>query len=752
VSPQSGGSDLEQSVSVRAGLVGKLMATVRPSFRAEIYVPAGDDPVLGVRGCAVPDCDRSFWLAGLCSAHARRWQMRGRPDLEAFLAEPGPAVHGRSEPGGCTVTGCHYGTAGHGICSRHHGGWERAGRPDPLTWAAAVPAVPAGVHPPCLLPFCSLWTENQRNVFCKSHTTRWKQLGSPPAEEFIAHAQLRGKACLDFRCLPPHLRLEIQYAVQCRHDEGTVLTPPPVVNWAIQRVHAAGVDSVLDHDEVEWRNLTGQPRDTFCGFLIYAHDVLERLRDGSGWEVEYPRDVWRLEHLGGLTVNAGNPRPRNRLRFDRITQPWLCALVKRWLRLRLSSGLSVGTCVSDMAAVTRFSEFLDTTSTGVQALSDINRALLERFLAWLSSQSGAPSTHQHQVGSLHTFFQAIRQHGWDDTLPTTAVFFTGDAPARPPRLTRHLAEHVMAQIELPANMARWHNPDGRLVTLILIRGGLRTSDACQLPFDCVLRDGQDAPYLRYRNHKMRREAAVPIDEELLAEIQAQQTRVLQRWPDGNPHLFPAQTANARGLKGLTYYSYRCMMLRWLGNCDIRDEHQLPVHLTPHQWRHTFATRLINQDVPQEVIRVLLDHQSTEMTAHYARLSDQSVRRRWEQATKVNINGERVDLDADGPLAQAQWAKTRYGLATQTLPHGYCGLPIQKSCPHANACLTCPVFLTGPEFLPELQAHRTRTLTLIDTSKANGQNRVTEMNTQVLANLDRMITGVSSTETGAADAS
>jgi len=84
------------------------------------------------------------------------------------------------------------------------------------------------------------------------------------------------------------------------------------------------------------------------------------------------------------------------------------------------------------------------------------------------------------------------------------------------------------------------------------------------------------------------------------------------------------------------------------------------------------------------------------------------------------------------------AKTRYGLATQTLPHGYCGLPVQKSCPHANACLTCPVFLTGPEFLPELHEHRGRTLTLIDNAQATGQTRVAQMNTQLLANLDRMI--------------
>ena len=91
-------------------------------------------------------------------------------------------------------------------------------------------------------------------------------------------------------------------------------------------------------------------------------------------------------------------------------------------------------------------------------------------------------------------------------------------------------------------------------------------------------------------------------------------------------------------------------------------------------------------------------------------------------------------------------------ATQTLPHGYCGLPVQKSCPHANACLTCPVFLTGPEFRPELREHRGRTLTLIDEAKAHGHARVAQMNTEVLANLDKMIGEIDKEPAGAADAS
>jgi hypothetical protein len=36
----------------------------------------------------------------------------------------------------------------------------------------------------------------------------------------------------------------------------------------------------------------------------------------------------------------------------------------------------------------------------------------------------------------------------------------------------------MAQVEAPANLDRWPHPHGRLLTLILIRCGLRASDGC----------------------------------------------------------------------------------------------------------------------------------------------------------------------------------------------------------------------------------------------------------------------------------
>lgn len=735
---------------VPAGLLEKLMTVVRPQFRVDVYLPDPDDPVLGRPLCCVPDCDRSRAEGRLCSGHGRRWRVAGCPDLSAFLTDPGLPLPGRIELTACTVEGCRYGVSGLGLCMRHRDRWSHSGDPDPAAWAAAAPPVVEPDHAQCRLPFCTLWVHG-RNLFCKAHKTRWCQLGRPAVDDYITHCLNRGKARISFHDLTPQLKLEFQYALQCRFDQKSITAPTAVVNWAIRLAADAGVSSLLDHDEQQWRaliamNCANKAASSYQGFLLHAHNVVELLAGGTGWDVEYTRDIWRLHTLPGLTRSPGKvENARKNLRFDRIAQTWLRELAKRWARQRLLSGLSVSTVVADVTVVTRFSRFLNSCSPAVDSLAGVDRPLLERYLAWMAGQRAGQALKEDAVTCLNTFFQAIRQHGWDDSLPTTAVFFTGDAPRRPPRLSRRLSEHVMAQIEAPANLDRWPHPQYRLLTLILIRCGLRASDATTLEFNCLTHDGQGAPYLRYRNHKMRREAAVPIDEDLQTEIVRQQAAVAKEWPGAHPHLFPALTGNANGQRAMTYYSYRMMLLQWLKTCDIRDEHGDLVHLTPHQWRHTFASRLINRDVPQEVVRLLLDHESTEMTAHYARITDQTVRRRWEEATKVNVNGERVTLDPGGPLAQAQWAKTRYGIATQTLPHGYCGLPVQKSCPHANACLTCPVFLTGPEFLPELREHRGRTLTLIQNAEAAGHARVAQMNHQVLSNLDRMIDGVQTSD-------
>lgn len=243
-------------------------------------------------------------------------------------------------------------------------------------------------------------------------------------------------------------------------------------------------------------------------------------------------------------------------------------------------------------AIARFGQFPAVSKVPVQGLGQVDRDLLERYLAVLQHELAGKADHAKYVGSLNAFFAAIRCHGWDDTLPATAAFYPEDYPkAGPQRLPRAVAEHVMAQVEDLANLALWDHPAYRLVTLILIRCGLRITDAIRLPFDCLVSDSNGAPYLRYLNHKMNREALVPVDEHLVQQIRDQQARMTGRYPGGAAVLFPQAQANRDGRKAMHGGAYRRALYSWLARCDIRDEHGNSVHITPHQWRHTLGTVL-----------------------------------------------------------------------------------------------------------------------------------------------------------------
>jgi hypothetical protein len=94
-------------------------------------------------------------------------------------------------------------------------------------------------------------------------------------------------------------------------------------------------------------------------------------------------------------------------------------------------------------------------------------------------------------------------------------------------------------------------------------------------------------------------------------------------------------------------------------------------------------------------------------------------------------------------------KENLGRVTMALPNGYCGLPLQQACPHANACLT-PEFVTTPDFLSEHLDHLRSTKRLIAQAETAGQTRVVEMNRRVATNLESIIGTIQSTAEGSSN--
>jgi len=166
-------------------------------------------------------------------------------------------------------------------------------------------------------------------------------------------------------------------------------------------------------------------------------------------------------------------------------------------------------------------------------------------------------------------------------------------------------------------------------------------------------------------------------------------------------------------------------------------------VTAHQFRHTLGTRLINSGVPQHVVQKLLGHASPQMTARYAIIHDSTVRAAFDdyQQHRVDIRGEAVNFDPNGPTADAEWGKHNLARVQATLPNGYCGRPPQQNCPHPNACPTCPDFQTTPQFLPLHRRQHDETLKLMDLTERRGNTRLAVNHQQVAANLKHIIDGL-----------
>jgi integrase len=457
--------------------------------------------------------------------------------------------------------------------------------------------------------------------------------------------------------------------------------------------------------------------------------------DGGRAEAEYLGDRWNAGRLG---VPA--PRGRGSARFDTIAHHWLRDPVKAWCRFRLATGCAFTTISASALGMARFSAFLTDRYPGADDESAITRDVLEHYLSWLATGPWSVNTRLLALSMLRVFPGACRRHDWLPGLPHDAVIYEEELPDRASELPRFIPEFVMAQLESPASLARLPTPTARNMIVVLIETGLRGGDACTLEFSPLIDDSAGGPCLRFRNLKIGAEQLIPVSAKAAAAIRAQQDHDRRHWPAGTPWLFPGMSGNADGSKPYNHATLGAQLRRWQDVIDLRDEAGAPTRVTAHRFRHTLGTRLINTGVPQHVVQKLLKHASPEMTAHYARIHDHTVRDEFNryQQQRVNISGDCLPFDPDGPTATAEWVKHNLARVRDSLPNGYCGRPPQQDCPHPNACLTCPDFQTTPVFLDIHRRQATANAALIAGAEADGRFRLAGNLRQVQASLDKII--------------
>jgi len=455
-------------------------------------------------------------------------------------------------------------------------------------------------------------------------------------------------------------------------------------------------------------------------------------------DARYDADVWRADELG-----VGAARGRGTLTFSAVSPPWLKTATKAWARQRLTLDAAFNTVQAGVAALRRFSSFMASCQAPVTRPEQIDRPLLEAYFAWLGVQPIANATRALSKVFLRSFLEENRRYGWVEGIRAGAVIYHDEVGSRRRSLPRFVPEFVMAQLESDAHLARLA-PHYRHLVVVITETGLRAGDACALRADALVTDTAGWPCLRFEAHKMRAEQIVPLSDRAVRALRDQQRLVADTCKQGSPWLFPCRRdpGLAQG-----YDAFLAAFTRWQHVIALHDEGGQPVHVVPHQLRHSLGTRLINKGVPQHVIQRLLGHASSEMTALYAHLHDTTLREEMERywKSRVDVEGRLLGFDPEAVTADAEWLKHNLGRAADSLPNGYCGRPPRQECPHPNACLTCPDFQTTVQFLPVHRRQAEATKELLDAADAAGRERLADNHRRVLANLEKIIPALEALE-------
>jgi site-specific recombinase XerD len=277
--------------------------------------------------------------------------------------------------------------------------------------------------------------------------------------------------------------------------------------------------------------------------------------------------------------------------------------------LTSSSANTVGAYCSDLLL---FAEWVE--RSGIKSPVDVDRLLLRRYVASLTTRQFAKRTIARKVAALRRYYSFLRHRGYVDTDPTVSL----RAPAGPARLPRVLDHgEVAALLDAPrvvdsTTEPAWRRRRDDAVLEVLYGSGIRVGELCALDVDAIDLVGGAVTVWGKGSKERRVPLSSPAAEALRAWLAVRRDVVADA---AGVALF----GNERGGR--------------LSPRDVRRiidrRSQRPTH--PHALRHSFATHLLDGGADLRVVQDLLGHSDVATTQRYTHVSKQRLRAVYTEA-------------------------------------------------------------------------------------------------------------------------
>lgn len=272
-------------------------------------------------------------------------------------------------------------------------------------------------------------------------------------------------------------------------------------------------------------------------------------------------------------------------------------------------------------------QFADQVPTN--ALSDITPAILEHYIADLHRMY-RPKTVKRKIASLKAFFHYLEYKDLIKTNPFNKIRIKFREPVVLPKtIPLHTIETFLCTIYRQQQMAQTDYQQKNVirdaaVIELLFATGMRISELCSLKTADV--DLYEETILIHG--KGSKERRIQIGNEDVATILRKYQKIFRIQIRQCGYFFATQSGSA-----LSDQSIRRMINKYAAIAGIE------MHITPHMFRHTFATSLLEADVDIRYIQEMLGHSSINITEIYTHVT--TAKQRHILATKHPRNDFKI---------------------------------------------------------------------------------------------------------------
>jgi len=252
------------------------------------------------------------------------------------------------------------------------------------------------------------------------------------------------------------------------------------------------------------------------------------------------------------------------------------------------------------------------------ACADLTRADVQAYVDARLAQGCAPTTITNEAFPALGVLRLRREQG--EPIPDSLFRITW--PKDRERLPRDLSEADAHRLERHLHAyqaAERDTPDGRrdaAVYFLLAHTGLRLSELVDLKrSDLDLTGGR----LRIEDAKGRHDRLVYLSTTCV--------QTLARYLAGQPLIADAPLICHPGGGPVSYRWVQAQVHHWGEEAGVSG-------VSCHRLRHTFATRLVNLDVPVTTIQRLLGHHDLRTTQRYAQVRDKTAEHQYHAAMAV----------------------------------------------------------------------------------------------------------------------